>query len=179
MFRKLKARRLVRKAEMYLAHAKKYGNFEHVPGRGISLVDGGWAIPPSEIDKRSGAAEFYVRASKLYGEADMPREAARYAHRASKLYAESGWKSAAPYELQRGRKYRHEAAIRKLESSHRRRDLSHKVTAGILLLSGAFFFNGGITGNVISDLNSTSSSSIGAFLFLCGLVYLFFVFRNK
>ena len=175
MFERLRARRRVRRAEKYLASAEEYGNIES--GGLRSFLSDSWNRNRNR-DKREHAAEFYQRASELYGESDMPREAARYAHKASKLYVESGWESAAPHQLQIGRKYRHEAARRKLESSHRRRDLSHKVVAGMLLLSGVFFINGGITGNVVGNLNNTTSSSIGVALFLCGLVSLFFVFRG-
>ncbi len=151
---------------------------------GIEMLSRGEDGARDFLDK---SVNLYKKASELYSQ-NNPRQAARYLTKASHIYDKffgidtnemredaRAYRREAAKMREDAQAYRHEAAKRRV---HGWRGLVHRAFAGVLLLSGVFFINGSITGSVIGSLNNTNSSSIGVVLFLCGLTYLFFVFRN-
>lgn len=58
-------------------------------------------------------------------------------------------------------------------------EIATATTAIIGVIGGFFFLSTGITGNVIGNLNSTSSNIIGGALFFVGLVGAFFYFKKS
>ena len=67
--------------------------------------------------------------------------------------------------------------MRKAESSGLEKSLA--IIFGISIIAGLFFLSPNLTGNAIANASSTSSTLIGAFLFVFGLFGIFWTVNKK